>query len=139
MELLTSPKAIYLLEADLTILHEESQEWLNDISFWRDEIAFFYTLMIKKVDKDYGLVNKSELAHIQDEILSLSGREFSDLETIINQHENYLSSLLANNLLKDEQVFRDKHRLIASLVNAFALRMRMLKKRIFTLVEKRHA
>ena len=41
MELLTSPKATYLLEADLVILHEESQEWLNDISFWRDEIAFF--------------------------------------------------------------------------------------------------
>ena len=139
MELLTGPKATYLLEADLTVLHEESQEWLNDISFWRDEIAFFYTLMIKKVDKDYGAENKNELAHIQDEILSLSGKEFSNMETSIKQHENYLSSLLENNLLKDERGFRDSHRAISSQVHAFEIRIRKLKKHIFALVEKRHA
>jgi len=139
MELLTSPKATYLLEADLTVLHEESREWLNDISFWCDEIAFFYTLMIKKVDKDYGLENKSELAHIQDEILSLSGKEFSDMETVIKQHENYLSSLLESDLLKDERGFRDSHRAISSQVHAFDLRIHKLKKNIFALVMKRHA
>ena len=138
MELLTSPKTTYLLEADLVVLHEESQEWLNEISFWRDEIAFFYTLMIRKVDKEYSLEDKNELAHIQDEILSLSGREFTDIETIINQHESYLASLLKNNLLKDEQDYRNRHKVMASQMHAFNIRMQKLKKHIFTLVKKRY-
>ncbi|MBA3706528.1 MAG: hypothetical protein H0W84_11715 [Bacteroidetes bacterium] len=48
MELLANPKSKYLLDAGLEILHEQSIEWLNDIEFWHDEIAFFYSLVIKK-------------------------------------------------------------------------------------------
>ena len=48
MELLTSPKSTYLLEAGLDVLHEQSIEWLNEIAFWRDETAFFYSLVAKK-------------------------------------------------------------------------------------------
>ena len=139
MELLTSPKTTYLLEADLEILHQESREWLNEISYWRDEIAFFYTLMVKKGDKKFSIENKDELVHIQDEILHMSGKEFGDFEATINQHEIYLDTLLQNNSLRDERVFREKHKIISSEILNFDTRIRKLKKEIFALVKKNHS
>lgn len=136
MELLTSPKAAYLLEADLEVLHEESREWLNELSFWRDEIAFFYLLMIKKVDKNSS-DNKSKLTHIQDELLRLSDKEFKELETNISEHERYLASLFENNSLADERSFREKHRVISFKIHDFEKQMRELKREIFAFVTKR--
>ena len=137
MELLASPKTTYLLEADLEVLHEESREWLNEISYWRDEIAFFYMLMVKKSDKNFSLQNKDELVHIQEELLSISGKEFNDLEVDSNHHENYLASLLENNSLKDERIFRNKHKIISSQIRSFDLRIRKFKREIFILMKER--
>ena len=138
MELLSSPKTIYLLEADLEVLHEESREWLNEINYWRDEIAFFYTLMVKKADKNSFRENKNELIHIQEELLKMSGKEFGDLEAVINQHENYLD-LLATNFLKNDRVFRDKHKAISFQIREFDIRIRNLKNKIFSLVKKNNS
>lgn len=136
MKLLTSPKAIYLLEADLAVLHEESREWLNDVKFWRDEIAFFYTLMVKKSGIDPSSESKDEVVRIQDELLHLSGKEFNDLENAINTHENYLAAILENNSLSNEQDFREKHKVISLQIRLFEYRLKALKNDIFHLVKR---
>jgi hypothetical protein len=41
MELLTSQKMEYLLDASLQALHAESLEWIQEIDFWKDEMIFF--------------------------------------------------------------------------------------------------
>lgn len=138
MELLSSPKTTYLLEADLEVLHEESHEWLNEINYWRDEIAFFYTLMVKKAGKNFSLENKSELIYLQNEILHISRKEFSDLEATISQHENYLDFLLQNNSLGDERIFREKHKIISFQIRTFDTRIRKLKMGIFNLIKNKN-
>ena len=34
--LISNPKAKFLLGAGLDVLHQESREWLDTISFWKD-------------------------------------------------------------------------------------------------------
>jgi hypothetical protein len=139
MKLLSSPKTTYLLEADIEVLHEESQEWLNEIRFWRDELAFFYTLMIKKSGLNIVRESKDEVVHLLDEILHLSGKEFGELETAIKQHENYLASLMETNSLSNDRDFREKHKNIFFLVDSFDKRMKKLKSGIFLLVKKNNS
>ena len=47
-----NPKRELLLGAGLDVLHQESQEWLDTIDFWKDETRFFANLLQKKVTKD---------------------------------------------------------------------------------------
>ena len=136
MELLPSPKTIYLLEANMEVLHEESREWLNEINFWRDEIAFFYTLMVKKAGKDFSPEKKEDIKYIQEEILSMTGKEFDDLEEAINQHENFLASLAESDFLDDERSFREKHKIISAMIDNFDKRIRKLKTKIFLLIKQ---
>jgi hypothetical protein len=48
MKLLSNPKTEYLLDASFEYLHNESLEWLNEMDFWRDEMAFFQKLLHKE-------------------------------------------------------------------------------------------
>ncbi|MGZ3862128.1 MAG: hypothetical protein ACXVPN_11430 [Bacteroidia bacterium] len=136
MELLERPKTIYLLEADMEVLHDESLEWLNEIQFWRDEIAFFYALMLKKAGKDSLFARKDEIGRIQEDLLSLSGKEFSDLETAINEHEKYLAALWEGDSSSNDRSFREKHKAILIKMQTFKSSLRKLKDEIFLLVKK---
>ena len=91
MELLESAKTYFLLEAPLEILHEESMEWLEEIEFWKDETAFFYTLMIKKSDKQ---PPTKSLLTIRNHIMYLSSEKIDDLKLEIQTHERYLARML---------------------------------------------
>ena len=42
MELLTSPKSMYLLDAGIEVLHEQSNEWLNEIAFGETKLLFLF-------------------------------------------------------------------------------------------------
>lgn len=138
MELLARPKTVYLLEADLEVLHDESREWLNDVKFWRDEIAFFYTLMLRKTAKDPSSEDKNEIGRIQEELLRLSGNEFTNLEKDINAHESYLASLMLSSSVSSDREFREKHRTLLINVQAFFQRIRKLKNEVFLLIKKGH-
>ena len=58
MKLLTTPKTAYLLEAGLEVFHGQSNEWLNEIAFWKDESAFLFTLIVKKHLNQFQLMQK---------------------------------------------------------------------------------
>ncbi|HWY37219.1 MAG TPA: hypothetical protein VNY73_01575 [Bacteroidia bacterium] len=138
MKLLTNPKTTYLLEASLEVLHAESLEWLSEISYWRDELAFFYTLLVKKTNHALFDRLKNELLHIQEELILLSGHEFEKLELDIKQHEAYLSDLIKADSGEKEQTYRAKHKAILVRVHAFSKRVRKLKLEVFEIV-KMHA
>jgi hypothetical protein len=134
MELLESPKSTYLLEAGLEVLHEQSKEWLSEIAFWRDEAAFFYTLVVKKTLSWVPIQAKDKIQKIEKELVSISGGELDELEKTVEEHETFLGDLLEGKL-DDEKTYRDKHKQMSSKFNDFEKRFKSLKKDVFALAE----
>ncbi len=134
MELLRSPKTTYLLEAGLEVLHQQSREWLSEIIFWRDETAFFYSLIVKKTLKSVPLNAKNKIQKIENELIKITGADLGNLESEVIQHEHYLNRLILTNRL-DEREYRNKHRELTLKFMEFEYRLKNLKKEVFNLVE----
>jgi hypothetical protein len=139
MESTLTPKSNYLLEAGIEILHEESIEWLNEITFWHEECTFLFTLFVKNIQKlnPAPVSSKEELLHIERELLQLqrSGGELDSLKHEVEQHERFLALLLENQL-GSERNYRDEHKALAGNFMVFEKRFKDLKKDIFVFVKK---
>jgi hypothetical protein len=135
MEFLTQPKATYLLEASLDVLHAQSVEWLSEIAFWRDETAFIYTLVLKKTLKSLPVNAESAIEQIESELILLSSGDLDDLEKAVEQHEIFLGDLLESKYLS-ERNYRGKHEQLMLKFCEFERRFKDLKREVFQLVER---
>lgn len=131
--LLTTPKATYLLEAGLEVLHSQSNEWLSELAFWRDESAFFYTLLVNKTVKFVPINAKSSIKGIEEELIRITGNDLSNLQTEVEQHEVFLTDLLESTYLKEEN-YRKRHEELTLKFYQFEKRFKDLKREIFQLV-----
>lgn len=134
MELLTSPKKIYLLEAGLEILHEQSIDWMNEIAFWRDETAFLYSLLVTKTLKSDPADTNDQLKKTENQLIDITGDELNELEKKVKEHEKILSYLVQ--CQDNEQGnYRETHQNLMQLMDSFHARIKELKKDIFKIVE----
>jgi len=134
MELLKSPKSMYLLDAGLEVLHAQTIEWLNEISFWRDEAAFFYSLVVKKTLKSVPVNGKDNIKAIERALIAINGVELDELQQTVENHECYLNDLLENKYLKEEY-YRNTHKEMTIKFSEFERRFKSLKREVFALVE----
>lgn len=134
MELLTSPKSVYLLNAGIEVLHAQSNEWLSEIALWRDETAFYYALVVEKSMISVPLGTKEILEKIEKELIKITSGELDELQNLVNQHEKLLSNLIEN-VSDDEEDYRDKHRLLEMKFSEMERRFKTLKQEIFELVK----
>jgi hypothetical protein len=132
-KLLTTPKATYLLEAGLEVLHSQSNEWLNEIAFWRDESAFFYTLVVNKTLKFVPVNAQSSIKRIEEELIDITGGDLDKLQKEVEQHEVFLCDLLESTYLKEEN-YRKRHEELTLKFYQFEKRFKDLKNEIFKLV-----
>lgn len=134
MELLTYPKTDYLLSASLETLHAESREWLNEISFWKDELAFFYSLLHKEeLRKDLPV---ADVAAVEKRMLHIGDNRLDKLEENVKKHEHTLAGLYQSNAFKGETSYRDKHKeLLTEIYDVYVL-IRGFKKDLFSFIEK---
>lgn len=132
MELLEPTKSNFLLEAPLEILHEESLEWLEEIEFWKDEVAFFYKLMITKGERKPPTKN---LLSIQNQIIYFSSEKLDDLKLEIQTHERFLARMLKS-VRQDENVYRSRHRALSKKISDTEKQFKEIKKKIFLLAKK---
>ncbi len=135
MELLSQPKTVYLLEAGLEVQHAQSHEWLNEIEFWRDELAFFYALIVKKTLKSLPIDAKNLIEKIETELILLGSSDLDELQKDIEHHEVFLNDLLESKYLKEEN-YRIQHEQLMLKVYHFERRFKELKRDIFKLVEQ---
>ena len=124
MKTLAPVKNDYMLEAPLEILHEESLEWLQEIEFWKDEVAFFYKLMITKGKRK---PPTKSLLSIQNQIIYFSSEKLDDLKLEIQTHERYLSKMIKS-VRQDDEAYRLKHKIISNKVGDFEKMMKQMKK-----------
>ena len=134
MELLTASNSEYLLNGSIEMLHKQSTLWIDEVEFWRDELAFFYALIVKKTLKGFPDNIKTQVENTEKELVDLSSGDLGDLFDKIISHEVALSLLLESKY-EDEQSYREKHLAIAAKVKEFELRFKALKKEVFKIVE----
>lgn len=135
MKLLTSPKTTYLLDADIEILHEQSNEWLNEIAFWYDELSFLHSLVIKKTLKLVPVNAKNSIEKIENELIRLTGGELDRLKLTVETHEKLLGDILEKKGSTNEDTYREKHHQLINEFREFNDRLKLLKKDVFNLVK----
>ena len=132
MELSKSPKHMYLLDASLEVLQEQSNEWLNEIAFWRDELKFFNSLFTKKTFNVVPINSKNNIIKVENELKKIAAGELDELELLVKEHENFLGNLLEKNQ-GNEQSYKEKHRQLVQKFNLFENRLKSLKSEVFGL------
>jgi len=134
MELLTSSKTTYLLEAGLEILHEQSNEWLNEIAFWREEIAFFYGIIVKKTHLSVPMHSKDSISLIERELDIISGKQLEKLQNKVEEHERSLYKFLKDKV-GTEREYRDAHKKLTHEFENFEKKFKLIKRDIFGLMK----
>lgn len=135
MKNITSPKKMYLLEAPLEILHSESLDWLEEIEFWKDESAFFYALIIGKTKENPPVFETKEAKDIERHLVYVSAEKLDDFKMEVQGHEKFLARLLESARM-NEQLYRDRHKVIAEKMHGFEKEFKEMKKKVFLLAEK---
>lgn len=134
MELLSSPKMGYLLDASLESLHSESLEWQKEISFWQDEMAFFYKLLHKKESKES--FPSRELAAIEMKLVGITGDKLDKVMNAVQNHERSLALLIRTTSFQEEENYRQAHRRLLQDVYDVHILIRNFKKDVFAFVEQ---
>lgn len=135
MKLLTTSKRNYLLDAGIEILHEQSNEWLSEIAFWYDEVAFLYSLVVKKTIKFVPLEAKTIIEKTEFELQKLTSGELDKLKETVEKHEKLLASIMEQSDYTNEEIYREKHHQLTREIEKVERRMKLLKKDVFSLVE----
>src|ERR1017187_5287217 len=87
MEKLETVKPTTLLEEGLDILHRQSQEWLSDVAFWKDEVSFYYALVVRKTIHKLPSKDKDVAAKIEGDLIRITGGELDQLQQDVELHE----------------------------------------------------
>jgi len=123
-----NPKTELLLGAGLDVLHFESNEWLSDIAFFKDETRFFTDLLKKKKTKD---IAQSAYSKILENLDSVHAELFDYLADDILAHEKLLSRLEKGEKGLADGDYRDKHRQLKKRMETFTSNFREFKKMVF--------
>ncbi|HLG33597.1 MAG TPA: hypothetical protein VI757_01850 [Bacteroidia bacterium] len=132
---LESLKESYLLEVPVDVLHRESMEWLGEIEFMKDEAAFFYGLIIRRLKTPYDTINAEELKSIENHLIFFSTNMLAMLHDSIAKHEMFLSKMIES-VKQDEKSYRSRHIILANKFTAFEKEFKELKRKIFSVVER---
>lgn len=127
-----NPKTELLLGAGLNVLHFESQEWLETIAFWKDEVRFFEDLLQKKESKNN---SKQEFSKMLKNLDKIHKDLFEDLEDDIMDHEKLLSRTIKGEIGVSDGNYRDKHRSIKQRMKTFTSDFHSFKKIVFDYVK----
>jgi hypothetical protein len=124
----SNPKTALLLGAGLDVLHFESQEWLENIAFWKDEAQFFEDLLLKRKGKSE---KQKEYAKMLTSLDKIHKDLFDDLQETIMKHERMLSKIENGEKGLSDGDFRDEHRKIKDRMTTFTNDFRSFKKIVF--------
>lgn len=127
-----NPKTELLIGAGLDVLHFESEEWLSNIAFYKDETRFFADLIEKRKTNDAA---QTAYGQILENLDTVHKELFDYLENDIVEHEKLLSRLeLGEKGLADAD-YRDKHRQLKQRMEGFTNNFRQFKKMVFGYVK----
>ncbi|NNC85891.1 MAG: hypothetical protein HKN75_07405 [Bacteroidia bacterium] len=119
----------------LTKTHQDSQEWLSAIEFWKFELVFFQKL----IDKNFlrvTLVDKMRaLEEYEKQINHLMTHDLAQVEAEVKKHEHYLNKIESGDSDVDDVTYRAEHQNEAMKMNKITLKIRDFKKSLFNNIE----
>jgi hypothetical protein len=124
----SNPKIEFLLGAGLDVLHQESQEWLDTIAFWKDETRFFATLLQKSETKGE---KNSELGKMLNNLEKIHADLFDYLADDIMRHERLLARLQQAEKGLADIDYRNQHRKLQNKMVFFESDFRDFKNLVF--------
>jgi hypothetical protein len=129
----TTPKYIEWLNAEL--MHEESSRWLSELRFIKDEEHFFEDLIKLFTLQLIDLKNFTSSKEIVAAIKSLRIKNTELINAIII-HEKELKIMVdGKNQLKEEAIYKDKHRELLIAVKKYFREYRKLKSLVFKTIK----
>lgn len=134
MDLITAATSEHLLATGLEQLHWESEEWISEIEFWKDETAFLYTLVISKTLRSIPVSAKELVEKIESELTSITGRDLDVLMIEVREHEKLLGQILTKERT-DVESYRARHYVLSRKLMDFKKRIRELKRTVFLLAD----
>jgi len=129
----SNPKTELLLGAGLDVLHFESEEWLSDIAFFKDETRFFADLLEKKKTEE---IAHSEYSKILKNLDDVHAQLFDYLAEDIMVHERLLSRLEKGEKGLADADYRKKHGEFKKRMESFTYNFREFKKMVFGYAKK---
>lgn len=128
-----NPKAKYLLEAGLDILHFETKEWISEVRFYFDELKIFNHLISQRIGSSTmeGQGHKTLYRNLDGMLQKLSKEMLHELKA----HETYLSELLDAETKGHDLDYRSKHKMISEKMEVLKEAVRDLKKAIFEYIK----
>lgn len=133
MEMLGNPKTEYLLEASLEKLHAESREWVNEIAFWNEEMAFFYKLI--HLREPHISFPTTGLADLEKKLIQITGEQLGNLKAEVEKHERSLGLLVRSNSFTEEHQYREAHRHLLGRMYEQLTVIRDFKKGVFGFIK----
>ena len=128
-----NPKRELLLGAGLDVLHQDSQEWLDTIDFWKDETRFFADLLQKKVTKDG---TKSDYGKMLNNLDKIHADLFDYLTDDIVAHEKLLARIYKGEKGLADGDYRNQHRKLNARMDVFTNDFKEFKKMVFGYAKK---
>ncbi|MDN3690247.1 hypothetical protein [Cyclobacterium jeungdonense] len=132
MELLTYSRSAYLLNASLESLHVESREWINEMDFLKDEVAFFHHLI--KKNETIKSFPAQEFKALENELI-LIGNKVGKMREKVSSHEQQLAALFKTTQVEEEEAFRKTHRKLLLEMYDLHYLVRKFKKNVYSFVK----
>ncbi|AIZ43747.1 hypothetical protein M666_11850 [Cellulophaga baltica 18] len=124
-------KNVLLLGASLEVLHQESKEWLETISFWSYEAQFFKNLL-KQVK-----TNETRYQQMLQTLDTIYNQLFKFLKKDIVAHEKNLAQLQELTIGFSDTDYRDEHKKLSESMSLLTQDFKELKMTIFDFVKQR--
>ena len=116
-------------------LHQESQEWLSELAFWRDEVAFFYHLFQSHAEEFSTDKPTAKETETKKQLLHFSSNTIDQLKMEVDAHEQFLAKLMRQASAEDH-LYRMRHEVLEKKFKETENAFRVLKQAIFKMVAK---
>jgi hypothetical protein len=119
---------------DIDELHHDSQNWLSEIEFIKDEMKFLTNLLSSHY---IDLMDTGRQTNIKEFVkeISVEKKTGKALYTLIHDHEKVMSDLINAKSVTTNKNYLDTHRKFEQEMIVFLRRYKKLKKGVFKMLE----
>ena len=133
--LLSQAKNDYLLQVGIDYLQQESINWISELDFAETELSFLSNLLNKAFLFTKDDQKLKELNFLEEKVLLLKNNSLKQIKEKLIFHEEHLGNLEDNLISINEQFIREEHINNKSVLNSFLDSLKIIKKKIFEIIE----
>jgi hypothetical protein len=125
-------KEKHMLTANLETLYFETEDWINETDFYKEELHFLKEIVQNKIENTTlkGQAHKEIYRHIEKMLVQL----FDEITSSLKDHKKYLSDVISLKIKADKKEYRSLHAEIGQKMSTLRRGITDLKRSIFKYV-----